>query len=274
MSATPTAASRPGKAARFSVDVRAERAGVNLISESSDLTSDLPAATPGTVATLTAEALMPLGFSKAFSPATVVAGGVSRLTYTIDNTVSPIRVGSLAFTDAFPDGLAVARTPDAATTCGGTATFAPAASATSLAFAGGRVRARQSCTLGVDVVASRAGTLTSMSGEVTSDLPVAPTPGASAILTVNEASMPLGFSKAFSPATVDLGGISRLTFTIDNTASLIDVSGLAFTRRLPGRLGRGQDPRCVDHLRWHLRPRRVGDLSPLLRRPRRGRAKL
>ena len=64
---------------------------------------------------------------------------MSRLTYRIDNTVNAIEVGSLAFTDAFPDGLAVAGTPNGSTTCGGT--FAPAASATSLAFTGGRVAA-------------------------------------------------------------------------------------------------------------------------------------
>ena len=221
-----------GQSCELAVNVVASRAGA-LTDTSGPLTSDLPAATPRASATLTvSEALMPLGFSKAFSPDTVFAGEswMSRLTYTIDNTGNPINVGSLAFTDALPDGLAVAGTPNAATTCGGT--FAPAASATSLAFTGGRVRARSRCRLAVNVVASRAGTPTSMSGELTSDLPAA-TPGALAILTVNEESMPLGFTMAYSPGAVEPGEISRLTYTIDNSANVIEAGSLGFVHYLP-----------------------------------------
>ena len=61
-----------------------------------------------------------LGFSKAFSPATVAPGEIFRLTYTIDNSANSIEVGLLAFTDFFPS---VAVTPNAATTCG--EVFAP-----------------------------------------------------------------------------------------------------------------------------------------------------
>ena len=134
------------------------------------------------------------GFSRAFSPSTIDPGGISRLTFTIDNTANGIDVGSLAFADAFPAGLVVAGAPNGSTTCGGT--FAPAASATSLTFAGGAVGAGASCTISVDVRGLRAGTLENTSGELTSDLPVA-APGAEATLTVNEA--PLTASMAFSP---------------------------------------------------------------------------
>ena len=74
-------------------------------------------------ATLTVDAVDALGFAKAFSPDTIDPGEVSTLTFTIDNAANLIDVGGLAFTDAFPDGLAVAGTPNAATTCGGS--FAP-----------------------------------------------------------------------------------------------------------------------------------------------------
>ncbi len=217
-----------GQSCTLSVAVQALRAGT-LENVSDELTSELPVAAPGASATLTVAAAAAPGFAKAFSPARVDPGGVSTLTFTIDNEANAIAVGSLAFTDAFPEGLAVAGPPNGSTTCGGT--FAPAASATSLAFSGGSVAAGRSCTLSVAVQALRAGTLENVSGELTSELPVA-APGASATLTVAAAAAP-GFAKAFSPARVDPGGVSTLTFTIDNGANLIDVGGLAFTDAFP-----------------------------------------
>ena len=158
-----------GATCELRVTVRAIEAGT-LTYPDVDLTSNIATASAAE-ATLTVDAVDALGFAKAFSPATVDPGGVSRLTYRIDNGANAFEVGSLAFTDAFPDGLAVAGTPDASTTCGGT--FAPAASATSLAFSGGRVAAGQSCAISVDVQALAAGALTGTSGDLTSDLPVA-----------------------------------------------------------------------------------------------------
>ena len=217
-----------GGTCTISLDVQASLTGT-LTNTSRELTSDLPEATPGASATLTVVAPVaaaePLGFAKAFSPATVDLGGISRLTYTIDNTANLIDVGGLAFDDDFPDGLAVAGTPDAATTCGGT--FAPAASATSLVFTGGRVAAGQSCELSVDVVASRAGALTGTSGDLTSDLP-GDAPGVEATLTVNEP--PLSVSMSFEPLTIRAGGVSRLTYVLRNGAAVGATSVTLFDR--------------------------------------------
>ena len=102
------------------------------------VTSSLGASTP-VQATLMVDAADAPVFTKAFSPDTIAPGGISRLTFTIDNGANLIDVGSLAFTDAFPSGLVVAGTPNGSTTCGGT--FAPGASDVSLAFAGGAVAA-------------------------------------------------------------------------------------------------------------------------------------
>ena len=148
-------------------------------------------------------------------PATVDPGEVSTLTFTIDNGANLIDVGSLAFTDVFPLDLIVADDPAASTTCGGA--FAPAASATALAFTGGSVAAGQSCTISVDVRALRAIALTGASGDLTSDLPVA-TPGASATLTVNDA--PLSVSMSFQPTAIRAGGVSRLTYELRNEAAV------------------------------------------------------
>ena len=179
-------------------------------------------------ATLTVDAPPPPGFAKTFLPATVDPGGISTLTYRIDNAANVFEVGSLAFTDDFPDGLAVAGTPNASTTCGGT--FAPAEAETSLAFSGGRVAAGGTCTVSVDVLASRAGALTGTSGDLTSDLPDT-APGAAATLTVREA--PLSVSMSFEPTAIRAGVVSRLTYRLDNGA-VVAAADVALSDRLPG----------------------------------------
>ena len=167
------------------------------------------------------------GFVKAFSPARVDPGGISRLTFTIDNAANLIEVGSLAFTDAFPDGLVAADTPNGSTACGGT--FAPAASASSLAFTGGSVAAGETCTIALDVQALRAGTLENRSGALTSDLPVA---GAAAEATLTVDEDPLTATMSFTPEMINEGGVSRLTYTLDNGAA-IGATGVALSDRLP-----------------------------------------
>ena len=205
-----------GAACTIAVDVTSAAVGSHP-NDAERATSSLgtSAAAEATLTVLDPAALVLLGFAKAFSPDRVDPGEVSTLTYTINNAANLIDVGSLAFTDDFPDGLVVADTPNASTTCGGT--FAPAASATSLVFSGGLVAAGVSCTLAVDVLASRAGTLENVSGELTSDLPVA-TSGASATLTVREA--PLSVSMSFAPPEIRAGGVSRLTYELRNGAAV------------------------------------------------------
>ena len=214
-----------GSNCAITVDVTSAAVGSHP-NDTENVTSSLGTSTAAS-ATLMVNAAAAPGFAKAFSPATVAPGGVSRLTFTIDNAANLIDVGSLAFDDDFPDGLAVADPPNGSTTCGGT--FAPAASATALTFLGGRVGAGQSCTLSVDVRALRAGALTGISGDLTSDLPVA-TPGASATLTVSEAALVVVLS--FSPSTIDQGGVSMLTYRLLNQAPVAATS-VALSDTLP-----------------------------------------
>ena len=211
------------------VTVRAITAGT-LTVPAVTLTSNLAPATAAE-ARLTVEAVEVPGFAKAFSPARVDPGGISRLTFTIDNAANLIAAGALAFTDAFPDGLVAAATPNAETGCGGT--FAPAASATSLAFTGGSVAAGEACTIAVDVQALRPGTLENRSDDLTSDLPfptfIASTT-AEATLTVDED--PLTASMSFTPETINEGGVSRLTYTLDNGAA-VEATSVALSDTLP-----------------------------------------
>lgn len=169
------------------------------------------------------------GFSKAFAPATVGFGGVSTLTFTVDNTGNASQASSLAFTDAMPSGMTVATPSNAASTCtGGTLTAANGAGTISLS--GATVAAGASCMVQVDVTADVTGSLLNTSGDLTSSLGNSGT--ASATLTVSPPPVP-GFAKAFAPDTVNFGDTSTLTLTVDNTASLAQATSLAFVDMMP-----------------------------------------
>ena len=213
-----------GDTCAISVDVTSAVAGSYLNGPES-VTSSLGASTP-VQATLTVDAADAPVFTKAFSPDTIAPGGISRLTFTIDNRANLIDVGSLAFTDAFPAGLVVAGTPNGSTTCGGT--FAPGASDVSLAFAGGAVAAGDACAISVDVTSAVAGSYPNTSGALTSDLPDAPP--ASATLTVDEA--PLVVSMGFSPSTIAQGGVSRLSYDLGNAAA-VGATSISLSDTLP-----------------------------------------
>ena len=213
-----------GDTCAISVDVTSAVAG-SYLNGPEAVTSSLGASTP-VQATLTVDAADAPVFTKAFSPDTIAPGGISRLTFTIDNGANLIDVGSLAFTDAFPAGLVVAGTPNGSTTCGGT--FAPGASDVSLAFAGGAVAAGDACAISVDVTSAVAGSYPNTSGALTSDLPDAPP--ASATLRVNEA--PLVVSMGFSPSTIAQGGVSRLSYDLRNDAA-VGATSISLSDTLP-----------------------------------------
>ena len=80
-------------------------------------------------------------FSKVFAPDAILAGGVSTLTFTIDNSASSFAAGSLAFVDNLPAGVVVATPPAAGNTCGGTLTAVAGSGSIS---SGGRQRGRGS----------------------------------------------------------------------------------------------------------------------------------
>lgn len=136
-----------------------------------DLTIDVVASSAGNAASVSCSwsidvVELPPGFSKAFAPAQIAAGGVSTLTFSIDNALNP-PVSSLAFADPFPAGMVVASPANAASTCtGGTLTAVPGDDAVS--YAGGAVDIFSSCAITVDVTVATAGNLVNTSGELTS----------------------------------------------------------------------------------------------------------
>jgi uncharacterized repeat protein (TIGR01451 family) len=191
---------------------------------SGDLTSD--AGNSGQAAdTLTAGT--PPSFTKAFAPAAAALNEIVTLTFTIDNTANPIEASALAFSDSFPAGLEVASPANSGTTCtGGLVTAAPGG--TTVAYSGGTVSAGASCTVSVDVVGTIAGDLVNLTGDLTSSA------GSSGTATDTLQIQPTPtFAKAFGSSPILVGGVSTLTFTIDNTGATLDATGLAFTDTFP-----------------------------------------
>jgi uncharacterized repeat protein (TIGR01451 family) len=184
----------------------------------------VPAAEPAT-AFLDIEP--PPGFSKAFTPDQVFAGQSSTLTFTIDNTASAVPASGLDFTDNLPAGLVVATPPSASTTCTG-GTLTADAGAGVISYTGGSVAAGASCTVEAGVTSAVAGGYVNQSGELTSSSGNSGSAGDE--LTVEP--LPT-FDKEFAPDTIFVAEVSTLTFTIDNIASALAVSGLDFTDTLP-----------------------------------------
>ncbi len=95
--------------------------------------------------------------AKAFSPASISAGGVSRLTITLSNPNAAAITLTSALTDTLPSGVLVAATPGLSTTCGVGTVVGPAGGSTVTLPAGSTIPASGSCTIGVNVTAAAAG---------------------------------------------------------------------------------------------------------------------
>ncbi|HXI11176.1 MAG TPA: hypothetical protein VNM92_00825 [Thermoanaerobaculia bacterium] len=106
--------------------------------------------------------------AKAFAPNPTSVGGVSTLTFTINNPNAGTITG-VNFTDTFPTtpgAMTVAAVSGAATSGCGTPTFSPVAGAGSISFSNGTLAANSSCTVSVKVTVPTAGTYTNTSNNL------------------------------------------------------------------------------------------------------------
>ena len=154
------------------------------------------------------------------------------LIFTIDNSDSPtVGADDLAFTDTLPIGVMLASPAFVSNTCGGTVS-APDGGGT-IGLSDGMVGAGMICTIVVNVTAEAVDgsdtTHTNTSGALSSTLGSS---GTATDMLMVDIDRP-GFSKSFDPATVEFGGRSTLTFTIDNSESGTVASVMRFTDTLP-----------------------------------------
>ena len=166
-------------------------------------------------------------FDKSFSPNTIGPGSQSRLTFTIENQAA-VPATDLAFVDNLPAGMTIAEPNGLVTDCVNGLVTASSGGGT-VTLTDGRLSAGATCTVVVHVTSSTVGTLMNVSGDLTSSL--GNSGSASADLTVDGDR--LGFSKSFSPSTVNFGERSTLTFTIDNTLNSQNAFSLSFSDVFP-----------------------------------------
>jgi len=202
---------------------------------------------PGPItANLTVQPLSNLAVSKLFTPDTVSPNGISLLTITLTNTnASPLVNVSLL--DTLPgdttNGVVIAPTPNAATTCGsGVVTATPGT--LNISMIGGTIPAQSGgvpglCTVTVYVqgrgispslrtnIIPVANVIGTIQGTTTTMNPIA---NATAPFTITDLS--IGVVKGFNPLTVFGGSASTMSVQLVNPNNA-DLVGIAFTDNMP-----------------------------------------
>ena len=116
----------------------------------------------GTLAVVT-----PPTITKAFGTSSIALNGSTSVTFTVTNPNAVAALSGIAFTDTLPAGLVVS-TPNGLTgTCGGGTITAVAGSGT-ISLSGATLAAGLSCTFGVNVTGTTAGTKSNVTSAVTS----------------------------------------------------------------------------------------------------------
>ncbi|HYC93431.1 MAG TPA: DUF11 domain-containing protein [Thermoanaerobaculia bacterium] len=176
-------------------------------------------------------AIAPPVISKNFDPSPILPGGISTLTFIIENPNTDLAQSGVAFTDTFPSGMVVAAVPNATTSGCGSPTFAPAAAASSVSFSGGTIAAGGTCTVTVDVTAPSAGSYINTTGNVSHVVNAQTVNGNTATdtLTVEAPAPSVAFLKQVGPTATGpwtpflattAGAEVFYRFTIENTGDV------------------------------------------------------
>jgi len=173
----------------------------------------------------------PPTIAKSFTPASIAVGGTAQLKIVIATpAANPGTANGVTFSDVYPAGVTNAATPNPQVVCtagatAGTLTGAAAGGNNIGMNPGATIPPNGSCTITVNVTGVT-GTYTNTTSAVSSTN--AGTGGtASATLAVGE----LAIVKSFSPATINAGATSQITFQVNNGTGAAQ-TGLAFTDTL------------------------------------------
>jgi uncharacterized repeat protein (TIGR01451 family) len=186
------------------------------------------------IASANLTAVLPPSIAKEFAPNPILPNGVSTLTFTITNPNQNDALSGVNFADSFPaspGAMVVAGTPNATTSGCGSPTFAPAAGAGSISFAGGALAPGGTCVVKVDVTAPVAGTYNNTSAPVSHVINAQTVNGntASASLTVNPPNPAIHLLKQanatgsglfFPYLATPVGGNVYYRFTVENTGDV------------------------------------------------------
>lgn len=238
---------RAGTTCQIDVYVTSSTPGVHTnVIHPGDISNDENQTIPNDIsADLTVEAVSDFRISKAFIPPVVAPGGISTLTITLQNR-NDVPLVNVSVTDSLPgdstNGLIVAPTPNASTTCaGGTVVAIPGSQ--SISMTGGTVPARLldvpgSCTItvdvqGVGVPSTRTNTIpvTNASGTLQgTDTVISPTQPARANLAIGDLN--IAIVKGFDPLTVFGGSASTLSIQLFNPNNAV-INGISLTDQMP-----------------------------------------
>lgn len=168
-------------------------------------------------------------FTQTAAPSEIGPGSVSVLRFDLTNAGGAV-ADELAFTHNLPANVVVATPAMAFTSCtDGVVTATEGGS--SISFSNGRLGGSSTCFVSVNITSATGGDHFMTSGDLTSS---AGNSGPSTASLAVDLDRP-GLSMSFAPASVPLGDVSTLSFTIDNTANATSTAAnLAFTHILDG----------------------------------------
>ena len=224
----------PGQTCTVRVNVTAATAGI-YANVSGDLTSSAGNSGPA-AADLEVVASRP-GFTKTFSPSTVLLDTRSTLTFTVDNTENAANVLLINFSDSFPDGLVVADPANVTTTCtdtnlSPTINAAPGASTFSYAVSGFEfdgfrpLLAGETCAVSVDVTPTVGGAKENVTTSLATNF--GPSGKAGAVLEVGQPGS-LSANTVFTDDPATPGDVVTLLFRVFNRDRTRTYTDIAFT---------------------------------------------
>lgn len=221
---SPGASIAPNGSCTITVNVTSSTIG-NYTNTTSVVTSTNGGSSPGT-----SSAILSVGkpsITKAFAPTTIVSGGTSTITFTVNN-LSATPLTNVAFSDALTN-MVVASPNGLGGTCTGTRTAVVGSS--SISLTGGTLAATSSCTMTVNVTSSTGGIHPNTTTGVSSTQSgAAGNPSNTANLTVIAAPV---VTKSFSPSSVQANVPSQMTLTVSNPNTATTVTGVAFSDTYP-----------------------------------------
>ncbi len=193
-----------------------------------------------------------LSVSKGFAPVTVNSNGISTLTITLTNN-NTVQLDNLSLnSDTLPgtttNGVVIAPSPNASTTCIGGSVTAVAGTQI-ISMSAGVIPAQVAavpgiCTINVDVIGK--GTATTYTNTIAANKVSGTIHGTSTVIsnpaaasaTLRILAITIGVVKGFNPLTVFAGSASTLTVQLSNPNS-VALAGIAFSDTLPQGTGGG-----------------------------------
>jgi len=202
------------------VDMRSATAGVYSNTTTGVTTFQTP--TAGAVSNTATLSVGRIGITKAFSPASIAAGGTSDITFTMNNQSGASR--TFRFRDLLPTGMVVATPIPVATNCGGTIVYNRAdnlaglqAGDTGIRINGITLADNATCTITMRVSVASAGTYSNFASDLVYTgytSPVYPAPYSN-VATLTAYARPT-IAKAFSPGGIDVLTTTNMVFTLSN----------------------------------------------------------